>query len=153
MRGLHPSRTAALLFLLGLNTCADPSYEAHKASKDLVGRTIAQVEQCAGKPSVTDTLSDGTTISQWDYTEPSGTTSIPIPIAALADVAALVITPFTMLASSGTATVGFANVGSCHVIMTVKDTIVTRVRYSGANGGLSGRDAVCAPVIRECLVP
>ena len=141
------------VILLSVSSCADPSLQAHRASEILVGQTISQVEQCAGKPTVTDTLADGVSISQWDYTEPSGTTSIPIPIAALADVAALVITPFTMLASSGTATVGFANVGSCHVIMTVKDTIVTRVRYSGANGGLSGRDAVCAPVIRECLVP
>ena len=140
------------LWLL-LSSCANPSHQAQLAEKTLVGWSLSRVEQCAGKPSVTDTLPNGISIAQWDYVEPSGTTAIPVPIAALADLASLLIAPITLLASSGTATVGIANVGSCHVIMTIENNIVTKIRYSGANGGLSGRDAVCAPVIRECLAP
>lgn len=53
--------------LLALSCCA--SHQARQARDWAVGRSIAELEQCAGKPSATDALPDGTTIAQWDYVE------------------------------------------------------------------------------------
>ncbi len=132
------------------------SHQAHEVQAWAAGRSLAELEQCAGKPSVTDALADGSAIAQWDYAEPAGSTSLPLPIAAAAGIAEAALGPVAMLASlagAGNASASFSNAGACHAIATVRGGVVVRLRYAGPNGGLSGPDAVCAPIMRECLTP
>ena len=75
--------------LLVLSSCA--SHQAQEVRNWAAGRSIAELEQCAGKPSSTDTLPDGSTIAQWDYTEPTANSTVPIPVSLIADVTTMVI--------------------------------------------------------------
>lgn len=130
------------------------SHEAQEVRTWATGRSIASLEQCAGKPSATDTLPDGSSIAQWDYTEPTTNTSLPVPVTFLADLTTFIYAPIlAAFAGVGTISTQWSNSGSCRAIATVRDGIVTRLRYAGPNGGLSGPDAVCAPILRECLRP
>ncbi len=128
------------------------SHEAQEVRIWAAGRSIAELEQCAGKPSATDTLPDGSAIAQWDYTEPSTNTSLPVPVTFLADLTAFIYAPvLAPFAGIGTISTQWTSSGSCRAIATVRDGRVLQLRYSGPNGGFSGPDAVCAPIMRECL--
>lgn len=84
----------------------------------------------------------------------SGSTSVPIPFAVVADMTTMLIAPILApLAGAGSVSVQVSAAGSCHAIATLRGDRVVQLRYSGPNGGLSGRDAVCAPIVRECLRP
>ena len=145
-------RWHTLILAVLLAGCA--SQQAQDVRAWAVGRSIAELEQCAGRPTSTDDLPDGSHIAQWDYTEPNGSTSVPLPFAAVADAVDLLAAPIAFLAplaTAGSASVSFASSGSCHAIATLREGRVTQLRYSGPNGGVSGPDSVCAPIMRECL--
>ena len=145
-------RLLTLAALLALTGCA--SHTAHQVQAWAPGHTLAELEQCAGKPSATDMLADGSSIAQWDYIEPTQSTSLPIPVTLIADVTTLVAAPILApLSGVGTISTQVTSSGACHAIATVRGGRVTQMRYSGPNGGMSGPDAVCAPILREGLNP
>ena len=129
--------------LVALSGCA--ARQAHEAQAWAVGRSIAELEQCAGKPAATDALPDGTTIAQWDYAEPNASAAVPVPLALIGDLV------FAPLALVGSTSASVSTAGACHAIATLRGGVVTQLRYSGPNGGVSGPDAVCAPIMRACL--
>ena len=138
--------------VLALSGCA--SHTAHRVQEWAPGHTLAELEQCAGKPNVTDTLADGSFLAQWDYIEPTANSTLPIPVSLISDVTTMVFAPvLAPLAGVGTISTQVAASGGCHAIATVRDGRVTQLRYAGPNGGLSGPDAVCAPIMRGCLRP
>ena len=145
-------RIGSGVLLLALAGCA--SHEAHQVQAWAAGRNLAELEQCAGKPDRTDALPDGSSIAQWDYTEPNATDTASLPAqaigAALTAAAAPIALPISLV-STANPTIGMPASGSCHAIATVRGGVVTQLRYSGPNGGMSGPDAVCAPIMRECL--
>jgi hypothetical protein len=134
-------RLGAVLIALVLAGCA--AHQARDAREWAAGRPLADLESCMGIPAHTDTR-DGTTWAQWDYAEPPSTQTLPF-----ADLALLPITLPISLASAGSASI--ASAGSCHAIATVRDGKVTALRYAGDDDGLTGPDAVCAPIVRRCL--
>ena len=143
----HPVILVALLA-----GCA--SQQAQHVRAWAPGHTLAELEQCAGKPTAADALADGSSIAQWDYAEPNSTASAPVLVgvaADLVDMAMAPVAPLALLAGAGSPSVSMSTAGACHAIATVRDGRVTQLRYSGPNGGLSGPDAVCAPIMRECL--
>lgn len=147
-------RLLSLAALMALTDCA--SQQAQQARAWAAGRSLAELEQCAGKPNVTDALADGTSIAQWDYAEPNSAASVPVPvslIAMAADMALAPLAPFALLTGMASPSIGAPTSGACHAIATVRDGRVIRLRYAGPNGGLSGPDAVCAPILRGCLRP
>ena len=141
----------ALMVAAGLALAGCASHQAHQVQAWAAGRSLAELEQCAGKPTATDALADDTSIAQWDYAEPQGSTSIPVPLALVSDAASLLLWPIG--AMSGSAAVSVTSAGACHAIATVRDGRVAQLRYAGPNGAISGSDAVCAPIMRECLRP
>lgn len=144
--------TSVICLLLFLFGCASASKQSQQARDLFVGHTLADIEHCAGKPSVSDSkLSDGSDIAQYDYVERTSTYQIPAPFVAVSDILSIVYAPISMITSLGSPSIGMSSGGQCHVILTIKDTYITHVSYSGPDGGLSGPDAVCAPVIRECV--
>lgn len=139
-------RARPLILLAALLLAGCGSQQALRARAWAAGRDIAELEACMGVPAHTDALGNGDRIAQWDYTEPATQTTLP-----LADLALLPLALPISLAGAGSVAINGS--GSCHAIATVRDGHVTGLRYSGDNGGVSGRDAVCAPIVRECLQP
>ena len=71
-----------IVALLALAGCA--AQQAHRVQVWAPGRTLAELEQCAGKPTATDALGGGLSIAQWHYAEPNGNANIPVPLAVIA---------------------------------------------------------------------
>ena len=138
--------------VLALSACA--SHQALEVQAWAAGRSLAELELCAGKPSATDALADGSTIAQWDIAEQSSASG-PLMVGAVSAVAEAALAPVLVLPSAllsaGSPSVSMSGGSACHAIATVRDGRVKQLRYAGPNGGLSGPDAVCAPILRECL--
>jgi hypothetical protein len=144
LAGVAAARWVALALAAAiLGGCG--AQQARQARNWAPGRTLGDLESCMGVPAHVDER-QGLAIAEWDYQEPPTTETIP-----LADLALLPVTLPISLATAGSITL--ARAGSCHAIATAQDGTVTGLRYSGDSDGLSGRDAVCAVIVRGCVRP
>ncbi|CAH2606497.1 conserved exported protein of unknown function (plasmid) [Rhodovastum atsumiense] len=132
-----------LVAVLLLTGCA--ARQAREARTWAVGRTLAELQSCMGVPDRTAPLPDGGLVAQWGRSEAATSASLPL----FADLALLPVTWPISLASAGSVSVGSA--ASCRAIATVRGGRVESLRYAGDSDGVSGRDAVCAPVVRGCV--
>jgi hypothetical protein len=118
-------------------------WQAGAARRWAPGRALAELESCMGIPARVDAR-DGTTWAQWELTRPTSTQSLPF-----ADLALLPVTLPISLVNAGS--LSLASAGSCHAVATVRNGRVTDFHYAGDDDGLTGPDAVCAPLVRGCL--
>jgi hypothetical protein len=133
----------ALIFCLFLASCG--AQQAREARTWAPGHTLADLEQCMGPPDKAD-VRDGTTVAMWSYVEPSRSMALP-----LADLALLPVSLPISLAGAGSTSPSTS--GDCRAIATLRDWHVVSLRYAGADDGITGHDAVCAPIVRGCLRP
>jgi hypothetical protein len=131
----EPMRTAHLsaLLVLALAACGTPgSHVAQEAKHRLVGMNADDLQACAGLPTRTRTLSDGTDLLSYEQRN--------------ADTGGLNITLPTL---------GGFNLGSsgsyCHALFRVWQGRVIGLNYTGDNDDLGGQEGVCAPIVRGCL--
>ena len=137
-------------FLLG----CEASEQASDFMSWAPGHSLDDIIECAGKPTDVVNLTNGSSVVQWNYTQPNSSVNTPLLVGVVAGVVDTVmapIAPLALLAGAGNPSVSASTAGECRVIIVVKDNQVTKVGYSGANNGISGKHSVCAPIIRECL--
>jgi hypothetical protein len=126
-----------LALALILSGCAVEQHEIAESGKSmLVGMSDTDIRMCAGHPNNEDKIKGG---AVWMYehgaASPGGLTVAPV----------LPVLPF------GGATVGESDNGYCRVQLRIEKGKVTEVSYAGANSELGETDAVCAPIVRNCL--
>jgi len=133
-------RTFLACMALLLSGCA--AQHAMEARRIFPGRSYSDLLTCLGPPAHASSLNDGGLIAEWESTDVGANTSIPL--------AELALLPITLpLSLSGS--ISMSGAGYCHAIAHVEGGRVVTLRYSGASGGLSGRDAECLPIVRGCL--
>lgn len=126
----------AMVLCLGLSACA--AQQARDAATWAPGHTLADIESCMGVPDHQDAV-----VAEWRYQEPTSSSSLGIG-AILANLAS----PFAMLSGGSTS---ISSAGSCRAIATLAGGRVTALRYAGDSDGLTGPNAVCAPLVRGCI--
>lgn len=129
-------RAAVILVGLTLSGCAvEEAQIAQRSRSALIGMNAAAIRMCAGHPNNVDKIPGG---EVWMYehgaVSPGGVTVAPV----------LPIFPF------GGATIGSGN-GYCRVQLRMVNSRVTEVSYAGATSVLGEKDAVCAPIVSNCL--
>ncbi|HWX48042.1 MAG TPA: hypothetical protein VNZ61_08310 [Roseomonas sp.] len=127
-----PRLLLTLLFPL-LAGCSSPGAQvAAEARQALVGMRADDLQACAGIPTRTRHLSDGTELLSYEQRN--------------ANVGGLHLN----LPSLGEFSIG--NSGSyCHALFRVAEGRVIGLNYTGDNDDVFGREGVCAPIVRGCL--
>ena len=136
-KGMRAILACVVLLLSG---CA--AQQALEARRHFPGRAYSELLTCLGPPLHASNLDDGGLIAEWESTDAGANTSIPL--------AELALLPITLPLSLG-GSISMSGAGNCHAIAHVEGGRVVTLRYSGASGGLSGRDAECLPIVRGCL--
>lgn len=122
-----------LPFLLLLTACAPRGAEvAAEARQRLIGMDADDLRSCAGIPTRTLRLGDGSELFSYEQqNENVGGLNVSIPMAG-----------------------GFRLAGSgsyCHALFRVAQGRVAGLAYTGDSDDVDGRDGVCAPIVRGCL--
>lgn len=126
---------AALALFALVSGCAVRDAEiAERARTDLIGMKQTDLRMCAGHPTNEDKYPGG---EIWMYEH------------GAAGQGGLTIAP-VLLPLAG-AQIGQNGGGYCRVQLRMVKGKVTEVSYAGATDLIGGRDAVCAPIVRNCL--
>jgi hypothetical protein len=130
---MRPIRFFVLLPLL-IAACAPSGAEvAAEGKRRLVGMTTDDFQACAGIPTRTQPLSDGTSLLS--YEEKNGNVggfNVSLPLVGG----------------------GFRLAGSgsyCEMLVRVAQGKVIGLNYTGDDDDVGGQDGVCAPIVRGCL--
>jgi hypothetical protein len=128
-------RSALLLLpsLLLLTACAPRGAQiAADARQRLVGMDADDLRSCAGIPTRTLRLNDGSELFSYEQQNRNvGGLDVSVPMAG-----------------------GFHLAGSgsyCHALFRVVRGRVAGLVYTGDSDDVDGRDGVCAPIVRGCL--
>ncbi|MDB5369564.1 MAG: hypothetical protein JWP20_1122 [Roseomonas sp.] len=129
---MRPVRPLPLLFLL-LATCASPGARvAADARRQLVGMGVDDLQACAGIPTRTRKLGDGSELLSYEQKNANvGGLNVNLPLIG-----------------------GFSLAGSgsyCHALFRVAGGRVVGLNYAGDNDDVGGEEGVCAPLVRGCL--
>ena len=131
-------RALPALALLALASCA--SRQASEAARLAPGHTLTELKECAGLPAHSETEPDGETIVEW--TRGSKSLLSSLPVQDMVASGSLPISTAGMALSFGD--------GDCTAIAVVREGRVVALNFAGADGGISGRHAACAPIVRGC---
>jgi hypothetical protein len=121
------------LLLLAMAGCTSPGARvAAEGKQRLVGMDVSDLQSCAGIPSRTAALEDGTTLLSYEQKNANtGGLTVDLPVL-------------------GGFTAG--NSGSyCHALFRVAQGRVIGLNYTGDNDDVGGENGVCAPIVRGCL--
>lgn len=102
-----------------------------QARQQLIGVKRSDLVSCAGVPDHEE-RQDGQDVLVWLNEKTSGG-SLSLSV------------PFDL-------SLTFNSQGACHVIATVRDGTVVKLAYSGPARTWEGENALCAPVLRACLL-
>jgi hypothetical protein len=121
------------LMLLAMAGCGSPGAQvAEQARGRLVGMDVNDLQSCAGIPTRTTALTDGTTLLSYEQKNANtGGLNVSVPLVG-----------------------GFSLAGSgsyCQALFRVAGGRVIGLNYTGDNDDVGGRDGVCAPIVRGCL--
>jgi hypothetical protein len=121
------------LVLLLVGACATAHEVAEKGRQTIVGMDVDSLQSCAGIPTRTKHLNARTELYSYEIKyERTGGAQITLPLIG------------------GGFSVGGGG-SYCHAIVRVVDGRVVAVNYTGDDDDITGRDAVCAPIVRGCL--
>jgi hypothetical protein len=121
------------LVLLLVGGCATHHEVAEKGRQLIIGMDTDSLQSCAGIPTRVKKLGGRTELYSYEIKyEKTGGTQITLPIIG------------------GGFSVGGGG-SYCHAIVRVLDGRVVGVTYTGDNDDITGRNAVCAPIVRGCL--
>ncbi|MBV8192498.1 MAG: hypothetical protein JOY64_16205 [Alphaproteobacteria bacterium] len=122
-----------LLILLLPAACETRHEVAEKGRQMLLGMDTYTLQSCAGIPTRTKHLDSRTELYSYENKyEKTGGIDITLPIIGG----------------------GFSTGGSgsyCHAIVRIVDGKVVAVNYTGDDDDITGRNAICAPIVRGCL--
>lgn len=104
--------------------------EARQARSALVGMSAVDVQACAGIPARIAWLDQQEVLFTYDY----NATGAAISLKFLDDLS-----------------LSLGGGGACHLVLRIAGSRVAEVHYTGTGGGMTGPDAACAPLVRECL--
>jgi hypothetical protein len=118
---------------LALSACGTAgSHVAEEAQQKLVGMRTDDLQACAGIPTRTKQLEDGTELLSYEQKNGNiGGVNIALPLVG-----------------------GFNLAGSgsyCHALFRVAEGRVIGLNYTGDNDDRGGENGVCAPIVRGCL--
>jgi hypothetical protein len=130
----------ALASVLLLANCSPIT--ARNARKMIVGHSLADVKECLGVPTHEEDLSNGDHLAEWDYTKSSQLASLPLSSLAMLPLSL----PMSLAGS-----VSINDNGTCKAILTIRSGKVVAMRYAGDSDSVSGRDSMCAPIVRGCV--
>jgi len=121
------------LLLLAMTTCTSPGARvAEQARHSLVGMDVDDLQSCAGIPTRTATLGDGTRLLSYEQKNGNvGGVNVNLPLVG-----------------------GFNLAGSgsyCHALFRIDGGRVASLNYTGDNDDVDGEEGVCAPLVRGCL--
>jgi hypothetical protein len=127
------SRPLLPLLFLTLAACSSAgSRVAQEARHRLVGMDVNDLQACAGLPTRTQTLGDGTRLLSYEQANANiGGLNVSLPVVG-----------------------GFSLAGSgsyCHALFRIADGRVIGLNYTGDNDDVGGQEGVCAPIVRGCL--
>jgi len=129
---------AVVLIALALAGCE--SSRAEHVQDWAQGQTIEDLRGCLGVPDKAFPP-DAPQVVQWDFSKTSsGSMSLPIDLALL---------PVSLF-SSGTTSMSISGNGTCRAIATLDKGKVVSLQFSGDSRGLSGPNAVCYSLVRDC---
>jgi hypothetical protein len=122
-----------LLIILLVGGCSSSGADvARDARQSLLGMKAEDVQACAGIPSRTLQLTDGSELLSYEQTNGNvGGFNMTLPMVG-----------------------GFRMAGSgayCNALFRVAQGRVIGLNYTGDNDDLAGQDGVCAPIVRGCL--
>ena len=122
-----------VLALLLAGACATHHEVAEKGRQSIIGMDADSLQSCAGIPTRTKQLDKRTALYSYEIKyEKTGGAQINLPLIG------------------GGFSVGGGG-SYCHAIVRVVDGRVAAVNYTGDADDITGRDAVCAPIVRGCL--
>ena len=121
------------VLFLALTACGTAgSRIAEEAQQKLVGMQADDLQACAGIPTRTKRLGDGTELLSYEQKNGNvGGVNVTLPLVG-----------------------GFNLAGSgsyCHTLFRVADGRVIGLNYTGDNDDRGGENGVCAPIVRGCL--
>jgi len=129
-----PHRFLALSLVAALSAgCSIPdAKDAAAARQMLVGMKADDLQACAGIPSRTRRLSDGTELLSYEQQNPrSSGLHLQLP------------------------TVGDLNIAGgrsyCHALFRIAEGRVIGLNYTGDNDNTFSSEGICAPIVRGCL--
>lgn len=129
-----PRVIASLIFCALLCGCAARDAElAERGRSELIGLSESDLRMCAGHPANEDKVPGG---QIWMYEH------------GAASDGGLTVTPVIPVVG---AQIGQPNGGYCRTQLKLVGGKVAEVSYAGATDIWAARDAVCAPIIRNCL--
>lgn len=128
-----PYRLLTLPLTILLLGCSTPgAHVAASAREALVGMWADDLQACAGIPSRTRRLSDGTELLSYEQQNPrTGGLNLELPVVGAFSIA-----------GSGS---------YCHALFRVADGQVIGLNFTGDNDDAFGVEGVCAPIVRGCL--
>ena len=122
-----------LFLLLPLAGCSSPGAQVSaEARQALVGMRADDLQACAGIPTRTRQLSDGSELLSYEQRN-ANVGGLHLNVPTLGEFA---------LGSSGS---------YCHALFRVAEGRVIGLNYTGDNDDVVGREGVCAPIVRGCL--
>ncbi|MBO1075780.1 hypothetical protein [Roseomonas marmotae] len=129
---MRPACPLPMLFL-ALAACTSPGARvAEEAQQRLVGMRVDDLQACAGIPTRSKELADGTRLLSYEEKNANvGGLNVSLPLLG-----------------------GFNLAGSgsyCHALFRVADNRVIGLNYTGDNDDVGGENGVCAPIVRGCL--
>lgn len=123
---------APLICVLLCGCAARDAEIANRARAELVGMADSDLRMCAGHPTSEDNIPGGRILMYEHAAASSGLTVTPvIPVIG--------------------AQIGQPNGAYCRTQLKMVGGRVTEVSFAGATDLWGGRDAVCAPIVRNCL--
>ncbi|MDJ0391450.1 hypothetical protein QMO56_25425 [Roseomonas sp. E05] len=128
-----PRLLLGLFLLLNLAGCNSPGARiAAEARQALVGMRADDLQACAGIPTRTRHLSDGTDLFSYEQRN-ANVGGLHLNVPTLGEFA---------VGSSGS---------YCHALFRIAEDRVVGLNYTGDNDDVFGREGVCAPIVRGCL--
>jgi hypothetical protein len=109
------------------------SHLATQAEHNVIGISRSDLDMCAGLPTKTEHIDRTTEMRSYERTE--GTNSgVTLTLPVIGDG------------------VNFGNGGYCHATFKLVNGRVTELRYAGDTAVAGAPDAICAPIVRGCVV-
>ncbi len=130
-------RASAVATALAAASCVPvPGRETlvQSAKTALLGLTEDDITLCAGFPDHKQVKNN---INIWSYEYSTAGNNVAVSAPVLSGIA--------------NTSVNYSSGGNCHVQFLFIDGQVRRVAYAGDNDTAAGRDALCEPVIDDCL--
>ncbi len=133
---LHSSLLLNALLLDALLLTGGCAYQqsriATEAQSVLIGTSSDQLDMCAGLPTKTARLDDGSELRSYEYAANTNNgVNVTLPVIG--------------------GGVSLGSGGYCHAQFSLRDGRVAAIQYAGDTSLAGAPEAVCAPIVQHCV--